>query len=216
MGQQFEPGPARDAGKDAQYGGRGSGATGKGESGGCLAVEVLAAVQASFSRTGSGRKCAPTSSNLYSERQVCARIPGASLRKRDGKSSPTGFRVPGPLLGQRLYSNSSPRSAARPSIWAAGRRICWERISRADPRWTLPGGRHPGLRHSSRRSGKGAVSGSYCNERREFPDRRGRLWRLSFPTITDATHELRAAALGSIDNSRKGGDRSERWHFYSF
>jgi len=57
-----------------------------------------------------------------------------------------------------------------------------------------------------------AVSGNH----REFPDHRRRLWRISFSTISDATHKLRAAALGSIDNSSKGGDKSERWHFYPF
>ena len=219
MGQQFEPGPARDAGKDAQYGGRGSGTTGKGESGGCLAVEVLAAVQASVSRTCSCRKCAPASSDLHSECPVGARIPGASLRKRDGKSSPPGFRVPGTLLGERLHSSSSREPAAshksgsaEPSIWALGRRICGKRISGAHPRWTLPGGRSPDLRHASRRSGKGAVAGNH----REFPDHRRGLRRISFSTNSDAAHKLRAAALGSIDNSSKGGDKPERWHFYPF
>jgi hypothetical protein len=212
MGQQLEPGPARDAGKDAQHGGRGSGATGKGELDGCLAVENLAVVPASHSRPGSGRNRAPISSNLHSGRQVYARIPGASLRKRDGKSSPPGFRVPGPLLGECLHSSSSRESAARPSIWASGRRICGKRISGAHPRWTLPGGRSPDLRHASRRSGKGAVAGNH----REFPDHRRGLRRIPFATNSDAAHKRRAAALGSIYNSSKGGDKSERWHFYPF
>jgi hypothetical protein len=219
MGQQLKPGPARDAGKDAQYRGRGSGATGKGELDCCLAVENVAALPSSRSRPGSGRNRAPISSNLHSGRQAYARIPGASLRKRDGKSSPPGFRVPGTLLGERLHSSSSRESAAshksgsaEPSIWAFGRRICGKRISGAHPRWTLPGGRSPDLRHASRRSGKGAVSGNH----REFPDHRRGLRRIPFSTNSDAAHKRRAAALGSIYNSSKGGDKSERWHFYPF
>ena len=215
MGQQLEPGPARDAGKDAKYRGRGSGATGKGELDGCLAVENVAVVPASHSRPGSGRNRAPISSNLHSGRQAYARIPGASLRKRDGKSSPPGFRVPGTLLGERLHSSSSRESAAshksgsaEPSIWAFGRRICGKRISGAHPRWTLPGGRSPDLRHASRRSGKGAVSGNH----REFPDHRRGLRRIPFATNSDAAHECRAAALGSIS----GGDEPERCRFYPF